>query len=103
MTDGADAAAEAARKLFAGACEFVWGATSAENFPPELNEVALSAFNAGKSAWSTRSPAAKAGARLQTPGATRQINFQSGGRPDAGGLAGLWFCEVQTEPNSGRR
>ena len=26
-----DEAQEAARKLFAGACDFVWGATSAEN------------------------------------------------------------------------
>ena len=35
---------ELARKLFVGACDFVWGATSAQNLPPEnLNEVALSA------------------------------------------------------------
>ena len=35
MTEQTDAAAEAARKLFAGACDFVWGATSADNLPPE--------------------------------------------------------------------
>ena len=35
MTETADAEAEAARKLFAGACDFVWGATSPENLPPE--------------------------------------------------------------------
>jgi len=42
---------ETARKLFAGPCDFVWGATSAENLPPEtLNEVAfVGRSNAGKS------------------------------------------------------
>ena len=41
---------EAARKLFAGPCDFVWGATSAENLPPQqLNEVAfVGRSNAGK-------------------------------------------------------
>jgi GTP-binding protein len=42
---------EAARKLFAGPCDFIWGATSAENLPPQtLNEVAfVGRSNAGKS------------------------------------------------------
>src|SRR5471030_2335669 len=45
------AAEEAARKLFAGPCDFVLGATSAENLPPErLTEVAfVGRSNAGKS------------------------------------------------------
>ena len=47
---------EAARKLFAGPCDFVWGATSAENLPPQqLNEVAfVGRSNAGNPAWSMR-------------------------------------------------
>src|SRR5881628_3344834 len=78
MTEVADAQAEAARKLFAGACDFVWGATSAENLPPEsLNEVAfVGRSNAGKSSLVNALTGRKSLARVsQTPGATRQINF----------------------------
>ena len=37
MSDDKDsgAAEEAARKLFAGPCDFIWGATSADALPPE--------------------------------------------------------------------
>lgn len=69
---------EAARKLFAGPCDFVWGATSAENLPPqELNEVAfVGRSNAGKSSLVNALTGRKSLARVsQTPGATRQINF----------------------------
>jgi len=77
MTE-ADAAEEAARKLFAGPCDFVWGATSAENLPPErLTEVAfVGRSNAGKSSLVNALTGRKSLARVsQTPGATRQINF----------------------------
>lgn len=77
MTE-ADNPDEAARKLFAGACDFVWGATSAENLPPEkLNEVAfVGRSNAGKSSLVNALTGRKSLARVsQTPGATRQINF----------------------------
>jgi len=73
-----DDAQEAARKLFAGACDFVWGATSAQNLPPEtLNEVAfVGRSNAGKSSLVNALTGRKSLARVsQTPGATRQINF----------------------------
>jgi GTP-binding protein len=76
MTD--DTAEEAARKLFAGSCDFVWGATTPENLPPEkLNEVAfVGRSNAGKSSLVNALTGRKALARVsQTPGATRQINF----------------------------
>jgi GTP-binding protein len=69
---------EDARKLFAGPCDFVWGATSAENLPPEkLNEVAfVGRSNAGKSSLVNALTGRKSLARVsQTPGATRQINF----------------------------
>lgn len=71
-------AEEAARKLFAGPCDFVWGATSAQNLPPEtLNEIAfVGRSNAGKSSLINALTGRKALARVsQTPGATRQINF----------------------------
>jgi GTP-binding protein len=71
-------AQEAARKLFAGPCDFIWGATSAENLPPEkLNEVAfVGRSNAGKSSLINALTGRKSLARVsQTPGATRQINF----------------------------
>ena len=77
MTE-ADNPEEVARKLFAGACDFVWGATSAENLPPEkLNEVAfVGRSNAGKSSLVNALTGRKSLARVsQTPGATRQINF----------------------------
>jgi GTP-binding protein len=79
MTEMSSAAAEeAARKLFAGPCNFVWGATSAESLPPEkLNEVAfVGRSNAGKSCLVNALTGRKSLARVsQTPGATRQINF----------------------------
>src|ERR1051326_8597111 len=82
MTEEADA--EAARKLFAGACDFVWGASSAEDLTTQkLNEVAfVGRSNAGKSSLVNALTGRKSLARVsQTPGATRQINFFNlGGR-----------------------
>ena len=105
MTEEADAAAEAARKLFAGACDFVWGATSAENFPPEkLNEVAfVGRSNAGKSSLVNALTGRKSLARVsQTPGATRQINFfDLGGRLMLVDLPGYGFAKrSKTESES---
>ena len=79
MTDeDGGAAEEAARKLFAGPCDFIWGATSADALPPEkLAEVAfVGRSNAGKSSLVNALTGRKSLARVsQTPGATRQINF----------------------------
>jgi|SRR5579883_862218 len=71
-------AEEAARKLFAGPCDFVWGATGPDKFPPDgLNEIAfVGRSNAGKSSLINALTGRKSLARVsQTPGATRQINF----------------------------
>ena len=76
MTDAS--AEEAARKLFAGPCDFVWGATTPDNFPPDgVAEVAfVGRSNAGKSSLVNALTGRKSLARVsQTPGATRQINF----------------------------
>ena len=75
MTDDAE---EAARKLFAGPCDFVWGTTAADNLPPEgLPEVAfVGRSNAGKSSLINALTGRKTLARVsQTPGATRQLHF----------------------------
>src|SRR5215469_1453052 len=74
-------AEEAARKLFAGSCDFVWGATSAQNLPPEtLNEVAfVGRSNAGKSSLINALTGRKSLARLWL----RQT-FQSRSRTMAG-------------------
>jgi GTP-binding protein len=77
MTDPV-AAEEAARILFAGPCDFIWGATSADALPPEkLPEIAfVGRSNAGKSSLVNALTGRKSLARVsQTPGATRQINF----------------------------
>jgi GTP-binding protein len=69
---------EAARILFAGPCDFVWGTMAPDNLPPEgLPEVAfVGRSNAGKSSLINALTGRKTLARVsQTPGATRQINF----------------------------
>jgi GTP-binding protein len=70
---------EAARKLFAGPCDFVWGVQRAGEALPsgKLPEVAfVGRSNVGKSSLINALTGRKALARVsQTPGATRQINF----------------------------
>ena len=100
-----DDAGEAARKLFVGACDFIWGATSAEALPPEnLNEVAfVGRSNAGKSSLVNALTGRKSLARVsQTPGATRQINFFNlGGRLMLVDLPGYGFAKrSKTEANA---
>jgi GTP-binding protein len=70
--------AERARKLFAGECDFVAGATTPEVFPPAgLPEIAfVGRSNAGKSSLINAITGRTALARVShTPGRTRQINF----------------------------
>jgi GTP-binding protein len=88
---------EVARKLFVGACDFIWGATSADKLPPDsLNEVAfVGRSNAGKSSLVNALTGRKSLARVsQTPGATRQINFFNlGGRLMLVDLPGYGFAK----------
>ena len=73
-----DAAGEFARLLFAGPCEFIWGASRIDNLPPQsLAEVAfVGRSNVGKSSLINTLTGRKTVARVsQTPGRTREINF----------------------------
>jgi GTP-binding protein len=68
----------AARKLFAGACDFVWGTGDIASLPPaSLPEIAfVGRSNAGKSSLINALTNRKTLARVShTPGRTREINF----------------------------
>ena len=69
---------EAARKLFAGPCDFIWGSSRIDNLPPQsLREIAfVGRSNVGKSSLINALTGRKTAARVsQTPGRTQQINF----------------------------
>jgi GTP-binding protein len=89
---------EAARKFFAGPCDFVWGAKEPGNLPPgKLPEVAfVGRSNVGKSSLVNALTGRRTLARVsQTPGATRQINFfDLGGRLMLADLPGYGFAKV---------
>ncbi len=91
-------AAEAARKLFAGPCDFIWGATSVDNLPPAtLPEVAfVGRSNAGKSSLINALTGRKTLARVSnTPGRTRQINFFNlGGKLVLADLPGYGYARA---------
>ncbi|MBL6852593.1 MAG: YihA family ribosome biogenesis GTP-binding protein [Alphaproteobacteria bacterium] len=68
----------AARRLFAGECEFIWGTGDAHSLPPmSLPEIAfVGRSNAGKSSLINALTNRKTLARVShTPGRTREINF----------------------------
>jgi GTP-binding protein len=90
---------EAARKLFAGPCDFVWGTQkTGDAFPPtKTPEVAfVGRSNVGKSSLVNALTGRKTLARVsQTPGATRQINFfDLGGKLMLADLPGFGFAKV---------
>lgn len=80
MSEAADDAEKvaAARKLFAGACDFIWGTGDINSLPPQsLPEIAfVGRSNAGKSSLINALTNRKTLARVShTPGRTREINF----------------------------
>jgi len=93
--------AEAARKLFAGPCGFVWGARSADSLPPQrLPEAAFAGrSNAGKSSLINALTGRRTLARVsQTPGRTRDINFfDLGGRLMLVDLPGYGYAKASKQ------
>jgi len=89
---------EAARKLFAGPCDFVWGTANIESLPPQkLPEIAfVGRSNAGKSSLINAITNRKALARVShTPGRTREINFfDLGGRLMLADLPGYGYAKA---------
>ena len=89
---------EAARKLFAGTCEFVAGAASFESLPAiALPEIAFAGrSNVGKSSLVNALTGRRTLARVSaSPGATRQINFfDLAGRFFLVDLPGYGFAQV---------
>ena len=93
-----EAEVEAARKLFAGACDFFAGAMTAEQLPPPgVAEVAFAGrSNVGKSSLINALTGRKALARISaTPGRTQQINFfDLGGRLVLADLPGYGYARA---------
>lgn len=95
------AAEEAAIRLFAGPCDFFWGASRIDNLPPaSLSEVAfVGRSNVGKSSLINALTGRKALARVsQTPGRTREINFFNlGGKLVLTDLPGYGYAKASKE------
>jgi GTP-binding protein len=89
---------EAARKLFAGSCDFIAGAMTPDQLPPcGLVEVAFAGrSNVGKSSLINALTGRKALARTSsTPGRTQQVNFfDLGGRLVMVDLPGFGYARV---------
>jgi GTP-binding protein len=92
---------EAARKLFAGPCDFIWGTSRIDNLPPQsLPEVAfVGRSNVGKSSLINALTGRKTLARVsQTPGRTREINFFNlGGRLMLVDLPGYGYAKASKQ------
>lgn len=92
---------EAARKLFAGECKFIWGAQKIDQLPPQnLPEIAFAGrSNVGKSSLINALTGRKALARVsQTPGRTREINFfDLGGRLRLVDLPGYGYAKASKQ------
>jgi len=78
VSEADEAKLAAARKLFAGPCDFVWGTGDINSLPPQgVPEIAfVGRSNAGKSSLINALTNRKTLARVShTPGRTREINF----------------------------
>jgi GTP-binding protein len=98
MTEFTDDEIEAARKLFAGPCDFVKGVVALDGLPPaDRVEVCFAGrSNVGKSSLINALTGRKGLARTSnTPGRTQEINyFDLGGRLHLVDLPGYGFAEA---------
>jgi GTP-binding protein len=98
MTETAKATEEAARKLFAGACDFVRGVADLAQLPDQdLPEIAFAGrSNVGKSSLINALTGRKALARTShTPGRTQELNyFNIGGRFYLVDMPGYGYAKV---------
>jgi GTP-binding protein len=92
---------EAARRLFAAECRFIWGAQTVTGLPPQtLPETAFAGrSNVGKSSLINALTGRKTLARVsQTPGRTREINFfDLGGRLTLVDLPGYGYAKASKQ------
>lgn len=97
----AAAALEAGRRLFAGPCDFIWGATRLDQLPPpDRPEIAFAGrSNVGKSSLLNALTGRTALARVsKTPGRTQQLNFfDLGTRLRLVDLPGYGFAKVSKD------
>ena len=93
-----EAALEAARKLFAGECDFFHAAQTLDQLPPQRGpEVAFAGrSNVGKSSLMNALTSRRALARVSaTPGRTKQLNFfDLGGRLTLVDMPGYGYAEA---------